>query len=500
MTSVAKRYGTGESPFERPAPRDDASLRAPVVLMVSGGADSCALLLMAATGTLDIEDGRGPARIARERLHVLHVDHGLRGIDAEEDAEFVTELAARHGIPATVVKVDVPALADATPGESFESVARSVRYEEATRLANELAAEAGCRRGDARILTGHTADDRCETFFMNAIRGAGPAGLSSIPRRRNRIVRPLLDRTHEELCEYLRMHGVVWREDATNDDTRYLRNYVRHVVVPDAKERNPRLVSAVATTCELLSDEDAYLTSVASRALRDVTRRSEPGALTLDAKRLAAMDVAVARRVARLAMASLVPEARLEARHVNRVLAMAAAGSGSFSAPMGLDVSVQYGVLALRTRSAAGALEGAWLPVPGVLELGDGSRLTASLAGVSASDDPPALARTMAAERGPFSAMLDATACAVAPSGGRLWVASPAVGEVLCPLGMHGQSKGLRDLLADAHVPARERPRVPVVHTGPTGPVVWVAGVRADERCRVTPATRTLLLLSFQRD
>lgn len=212
MTSVAKRYGTGTARFSRPAPAGDPALRAPVVLMVSGGADSCALLLMAATSSLDVDDGRGCAPIARERLHVLHVNHGLRGIDAEEDAEFVADLAARHGIPCTVRFVDVPALADATPGESFESVARQVRYEEATGLANRLCAEVGCPRSAARILTGHTADDRCETFFMNALKGAGPSGLSSIPRRRNRIVRPLLDRTHDDLCDYLRMHGVVWRE------------------------------------------------------------------------------------------------------------------------------------------------------------------------------------------------------------------------------------------------------------------------------------------------
>ena len=497
MTSVAKRYGTGTARFSRPAPAGDPALRAPVVLMVSGGADSCALLLMAATSSLDVDDGRGCAPIARERLHVLHVNHGLRGIDAEEDAEFVVDLAARHGIPCTVRFVDVPALADATPGESFESVARQVRYEEATGLANRLCAEVGCPRSAARILTGHTADDRCETFFMNALKGAGPSGLSSIPRRRNRIVRPLLDRTHDDLCDYLRMHGVVWREDATNADTRYLRNYVRHVVVPAAAERNPRLVEAVATSCDLMADEDSFMTSVAARALRDVCRRADPGARTLDAGRLAAVDVAVARRVVRMALLEVAPGARLEARHIARVLALVTAGEGSFTAPLGVDVSVQYGLLRIRGREGVAVLRGAWLDVPGTLDLGDGRTLTASLVAVSGADDPPGLARTFASERGASSAMLDAEASCVSPTGGRLWVASPQPGEVLCPLGMHGQSKRLSDLLQDVRVPARDRASVPVVRTGATGPVVWVAGVRADERSRVGPATKTLLVLNL---
>ena len=112
---------------------------------------------------------------------------------------------------------------------------------------------------------------------MNAIRGAGASGLSSIPRRRNRIVRPLLDRTHEELCEILRMRGIVWREDDTNADTRYLRAYVRHKLMPVIERRNPRVTASLASTCDILSDEDAYLTSVASRALRDLTRGEKDG-------------------------------------------------------------------------------------------------------------------------------------------------------------------------------------------------------------------------------
>ena len=229
MPSVMRRYAGGEGRFERPSGQGDPDRGAPVVLMVSGGADSTALLVLAATSTLDIDDGRGCARIARERLHVLHVNHGLRGIDAEEYEEFVRGLAERYGIPCTVRRVDVARLAqqaresgDTTAG-NVENAGREIRYAAAVELANRLSEEFGTPRSAARILTAHTADDRAETFFMNAIRGTGPSGLSSIPRRRNRIVRPLIDSTHDQLCDLLRMRGIVWREDDTNHDTRYLR-------------------------------------------------------------------------------------------------------------------------------------------------------------------------------------------------------------------------------------------------------------------------------------
>ncbi|MDY4691766.1 MAG: tRNA lysidine(34) synthetase TilS, partial [Atopobiaceae bacterium] len=335
MATVARRFASPEGTFERPSSRTRDAGRAPVVLMVSGGADSTALLVLAATSTLDVCDGRGEARVARERLHVLHVNHMLRGLDAEEDEEYVRSLSERFGIPCTVVRADVAALAASRPDGNVENAGREVRYAAANRLANELSERAGTPRCAARILTAHTANDRAETFLMNAVRGSGSSGLSSIPRRRNRIVRPLLDRTHDDLCDLLRMRGIVWREDDTNSDTRYLRAYVRHEVMPVVEARNPHVVSSISSTCDILSDEDAYLTSVSSRALRDLTRRSRDGMLALDSARLAALDVAIARRVVRQAILLACPDWRLEARHVTRVLSLVAAGAGSASVPMG---------------------------------------------------------------------------------------------------------------------------------------------------------------------
>lgn len=497
MPSVSRRYGSVGGRFDRPSGRPDAELAAPVVLMVSGGADSTALLVLAATSSLDIDDGRGTARIARERLHVLHVNHGLRGLDAEEDEEFVRDLAARYGIPCTIRRADVAALAQLA-GDNVENAGRELRYAEAARLANELSAQLGTPRSAARILTAHTADDRAETFFMNAIRGTGAAGLSSIPRRRNRIVRPLLDRTHEELCDLLRMRGIVWREDDTNADTRYLRAYVRHEVMPVVRARNPRITANLASTCDILSEEDAYLTSVAARALRDLTRREGEGLLVLDAARLAALEVAVARRVARAALLSVCPGARLEARHVAGVLGIVAAGEGSLTVPMGVSVRVEHGLLVIRGRGAVPAPSAAWLEVPGRLELADGRAIAARIVEVPAGGDAVARARAHALEWDGESVLLDAAAAGVDPArGGRLWVDAPRSGDVVCPLGMHGQSKKVSDLLGEAGVPLDDRAAVPVVRVSPTGRIVWVAPIRPDERSRCAPATKWMLELTL---
>ncbi len=497
MPSVSRRYPTGRSPYAWPSGAVDDELRAPVVLMVSGGADSTALLVMAATSALDIDDGRGTARIARERLHVLHINHGLRGLDADEDEEFVRGLAAEYGIPCTVERLDVAALAAKT-SDNVENAGREARYAAAARLANELSEQFGTPRAAARICTAHTADDRAETFFMNAIRGSGAPGLSSIPRRRNRIVRPLLDKTHDELCEYLRMRGIVWREDDTNRDTRYLRAYVRHELMPVVERRNPRVVASIASTCDILSDEDAYLGALASRLLHDLIRRQDGGMIALDASRLAASEVALARRAVRSALLMVEADARLEARHINRVLGLVSAGAGSATLPMGVDVRVEHGLLFLRARSADRSRVAAWLEVPGTLDLGEGGTLSARLIEVAHGADASLIAKDRALEWGQRSVLLDAEACGVDPTtGGRLWVDTPHPGDIVCPLGMHGQSKKLADLLNETQLPAAERSRIPIVRADVRGPVVWVAGIRVDERAKCTPHTKYLLELTL---
>ena len=152
-----------------------------------------------------------------------------------------------------------------------------------------------------------------------------------------------------------------------------------------------------------------------------------------------------------------------------------------------IEVPALEGMAGTSSVLAAPGPEGALLLAAGTL--------TARLREVAPGSDPVALARAHAREWEGASVVLDAESCGLGPLGGSLWVSSPEVGEVLCPLGMHGQSKKLSDLLIDAKVPAAERAGVPVVRTGDGGRILWVAPLRADERVRVTDASRVLLEL-----
>ena len=516
----------------------------PVILMVSGGADSMALLHMAVTEPLNLGDGAGLTRIAKERLHVLHVNHLLRGADADADQHFVQATCDSLGIPCTALRVDVAKLAQERDG-NVEEIGRRVRYDAARELAQKLCAEQGVSRQKAKILTAHTADDRAETFMMNVMRGSGMSGLASIPRHRGLIYRPLLDYTHDQLKDWLKARGLDWHEDATNTDTHYLRAYMRHNVLPLLKARNPMLVQTVCKIADLMTDEDDYLEAKAARKLRQITLRKSESSLVLDALKLSSTDVVIARRVVRIVARQLIPEAWLEFRHVDVVLEAVAAGVGVANLPQNLEARVRLGtvtfsftgaarsagsaVAAVAARSAVGAGSarsagsagagagsvaatngklagtspvaatfGEHLAVPGTLELADGRVLSARILPVEHGFDVVSYATAHSQEWLGESVLLDAQACGVDPvHGGSLWVSGPEAGDTMQPLGMHGQSKKISDLLGEAGVPVESRSMMPIVRTNIRGHVVWVSGIRPDERVKCTQDTKQLLELNI---
>lgn len=491
---------------------------APVILMVSGGADSMALLHMAVTEPLDLGDGAGLSRIAKERLHVLHVNHLLRGEDADADQHFVQETCDSLGVPCTALRVDVAKFAQERDG-NVEDVGRRVRYDAARELAQKLCTEQGISRQKAKILTAHTADDRAETFMMNVMHGSGMSGLASIPRHRGLIYRPLLDYTHDQLKDWLKARGLDWHEDATNTDTHYLRAYMRHNVLPLLKARNPMLVQTVCKIADLMTDEDDYLEAKAARKLRQITLRKSEFSLVLDALKLSSTDMVIARRVVRIVARQLIPEAWLEFRHVDAVLEAVAAGVGVANLPQNLEARVRLGTVtfsftgAARSAGAAGATAsgnepagttptaatfGEHLAVPGTLELTDGRVLSARILPVEHGFDVVSYATAHSQEWLGESVLLDAKACGIDPvHGGSLWVSGPEAGDTMQPLGMHGQSKKISDLLGEAGVPVESRSMMPIVRTNIRGHVVWVAGIRPDERVKCTQDTKQLLELNI---
>lgn len=316
--------------------------KVPVLLMVSGGSDSTALLELAAryaNGSATVafkldERSRARAELVAQlgkllpapqncALSVLHVNHELRGLDAEDDESFVVAHCRNLGIPCTVRHVNVRELAQGRRG-GIEAVARSVRYRLAGETLDAACDELGVPRSAGIICTAHTLDDRIETFYMRTLVGTGPGGLGSIPRVRGRVRRPLLDMTREQLRDWLRDRhpGLddyeLWREDATNDDGSNFRSRVRTRLVPVLRELRPGFEHSLARTMDLIAQEDEDLAAFADELVRE-NMRWEGAVGVISTGVLGVQPRTIARRAIRAFLLAVNPDARLESGQINRI-------------------------------------------------------------------------------------------------------------------------------------------------------------------------------------
>jgi tRNA(Ile)-lysidine synthase len=232
-----------------------------VLIAVSGGLDSVTLLHLLCNLTGDLT---GETNL---EVTVAHLDHGIRP-ESTEDANFVRDLCTSLNLPCDLERVNVPEIA-AKRGWGLEEAARKLRYDFLSRAAKHS--------GSSLILTAHTRDDNAETVLMQLLRGTVRA--TGIPPRRERIVRPLLGISRAELHAHALEHDLRWREDASNTDTRFTRNWIRHEVLGLLETRNPNVRTKLAEHAELMRDEDALLEDWAARVQRWTDWRHEPRAM-----------------------------------------------------------------------------------------------------------------------------------------------------------------------------------------------------------------------------
>lgn len=304
--------------------RNLANAGAPVLLMVSGGSDSAAMAYVAAS--------------LRERgvigqLGMVHVNHHLRGADADADASFVRQLAEVLGISLSVADIDVGAIAAEEHG-NVEAVARRERYAAAREALEGLCLQLGVPTSAGRIFVAHTVDDRIENFYMRSIVGTGPGGFRSMRYLNGQVARPLLDCAREDLRSYIRERaraglpvarddeGNLWREDATNKHTDRFRAYVRHEIVPRAAERNPRLRETLTRTMNQIADEDDLMVELADEVAAQHVAWLGEGEGCLIAPGFAEVRVPLQRRVIANVIGCMIgPDERIESASVEAVLA-----------------------------------------------------------------------------------------------------------------------------------------------------------------------------------
>lgn len=431
-----------------------------VLVAVSGGPDSVALLH--ALTLLRSEYGLV--------LRVCHVHHGLRP-EADRDAEFVEGLGTQLGCPVTVERVVVPI----GSGRSPEHAARLARYAALARAAREFRA--------SRIALGHTADDQSETVLMRVLQGAGPRGLAGMPACRGRVVRPLLEVDRATVLAHLAAHRVPFVEDETNRDPRFLRNRMRHELLPllaahGASRLREALRRVARASREAVEALDALLLPRVAALVRP-----GPGGWAIDLAALRDLPPGAVKALVRLAVLEVAPagelRAGLRACHL-------AALSALVESPLGARVRLPGGLVVERAREAL------WI-APHAVPLG-----------VTAVSVP--------GETVVSGLRLRLTADAVPPSGGRpadpaweTWFDADALpskleirprspGDRIVPFGGDRPVRVSR-LLAAAGAPRVARAHWPVlVARDPAGDeLLWIIGVRRGAAAPVTQGTKTML-------
>jgi tRNA(Ile)-lysidine synthase len=441
-----------------------------VVVALSGGPDSVCLLHVL-------------TQIAPQhelKLSALHVHHGLRE-SAEDDARYSEHLAADLGVEFCLRRVSVPE-AVAETGESVQQAARRLRYQELERFAEKTGAQ--------RIAVGHHRDDQAETVLLNFLRGSGLRGLRGKKPKHGRIIRPLLDVRRNEVEEYCAAEGLEPCLDPTNLKQDYLRNQLRHALLPHLKEEyNPNLSQHLAQLADIVAAEYSLLQQRTRQLAEKQLVETESG-FRIELDTLKALELADQRRLTRFMYRRLLDDAaELGYTHVNSVLKLVREGEvhSHLELPEGVKAVRGYHTLELTLESC-------------LLKGGADYRYILEVPGETNIEEIDATVRTTVKERAETPTELDMAHLVRGEYFDYNKIELPLVvrnrrpGDRFQPLGMEG-SKKLKDFFIDEKVPRALREQLPIVLAGDT--IIWVAGYRIGHSVRITPETTAVLTVEL---
>jgi tRNA(Ile)-lysidine synthase len=484
-----------------------------VVVGVSGGADSVCLLHVLAKWQKEPEI----------KLHIAHLNHQLRGVESEADAEYVSNLAGSLGIPVTIDRQDVAAYR-AERNCSIEEAARELRYAFLARVAREVGAH--------RVAIGHTRDDYVETILMHILRGTGITGLCGLApcspmaydsqgmplpasplslraealsagkgqRSNLLVIRPLLDITREETASYCQEHQLEPRIDSSNLSPSFFRNRLRLHLLPLLRQYNPSIDQALLRLADIAKEDDAFIEQQSSE-LWDEVARQENNTIYLDKRQIADLPIALQRQLLRAAVTKLAGDVRdIEATHIEAARSLLNKQPGKrVSLPHGLICHGGYDELVIA--STAGQSHLLPCPFPPLLDefplrvpgqtVFPGWKVIASIVRerVTSLSSRDALSRGGRTGQNNLVAHFN-----LRKTGMKLFVRQRRPGDRFQPLGMN-MPKKLYEFMVDAKIPRSWRGCIPIVCSPQQ--IIWVAGWRIDDRVKTTKASKEILRLEF---
>lgn len=434
-----------------------------VLVGLSGGPDSVCLLVAL-------------KRLFPElKLNAAYIDHGLRPDEIPAEISLCERLCSELGAGFYKRAINAGELSKKEK-LNLQEAARGLRYSELEYIA--------LTTDSSLIAMGHNLDDQCETFFMRVLRGSGPRGLSGIPPKRNRFIRPLIETSRMEIEEFVAAERLDTVTDSSNLKDDYLRNRLRSTLMPLVKEMNPNILGTVSRTCEILNEEERYFFITVTKKLMTLITRKTDTAIEMFTSPFETLDRAIARRVIRRALEETRGLRAIGLDHIEDILLLAMRGKAgdSLDLPGGLNAYKKYSTFVI-TSDKPIRLSEYTLSSEGVIELKETrKKLKASLIGRDEAEriisSPNKLRTVLDGDKATFP----------------FTVRARQDGDHFYPLGF-GKRKKLQDLMVDDKVPRFERDEVPIVLCEDI--ISWVAGHRADERFAPSEKTLRFLLLEL---
>ena len=430
-----------------------------ILVACSGGADSVAML----------EILRTLASLYDWQIHVCHVNHNIRGKESDEDALWVKNFCRLRGLELTIENVDVPKYVEENKC-SPEEGARILRYQALKKVLND--------KNFSAIAVAHNKNDNAETILMNIIRGSGTNGLLGIQMKRNVIVRPMLEIPRREIEEFCHTQKIDYRTDSSNKDKKYLRNKVRLELMPVLEKYNGEIITALAKTAELISEDVDFLNKSAGETFDKIVKDKDENKVVL-LKEFSLLHRAVSTRLAGIIIKDMLKGEKhyIGFKHLNKVVDFALGGrtGAVIEIPGEIKIKKDYETLVFSKydfkKEETIIINEEVLKVPGRVVLPDGKIIRASL---FKGARPRVITNDVAVFPYP-----------IASEG--LTVRSRRSGDIIKPVGMHGSKRKLKDVFIDCKIPYEKRDSIALV-CDKEG-VLWIAGIKSAHREQVTTDT-----------
>lgn len=445
-----------------------------VVIGVSGGPDSVCLLhiLHQLAEELDI------------KLFAVHINHMLRGKEADRDEQYVSELCKSLQIPLQVKTIDIRKKAQEEK-LSIEEAGRDARYEAFGTVADQL--------GAMKIAVAHNRNDQVETVFMRLLRGTGPDGLSGMDVKRGRIIRPLLETEREEIESYCREYSLNPRTDSSNLENIYTRNRIRLELLPAIKRLfNFNINDNIYRLSSLVKQDMDFIEDYTAKAYRGCLQKADENEIVLDLAKLKQEHPAIVKRVIRHGVKILKGDLKgLESVHVESVFQMMSdrrVSGSDIHLPGNMRIRLSYGTLRVHYSKDREGIPPFYkdILIPGntEVEILDSS-LEAEVVGREAFDKG---SQTRAAQ----SAMIHYFDYDAVKTG--INIRNRRDGDIFRPFGSKGTKK-LKEYFIDNKVPRDSRDKIPLIAIN--NEILWVIGFKTSDKFKVTENTKRVLKLKY---